>query len=361
MSITTQNKRSVEEQHSFSQRLLNWFNDHGRHDLPWQHPRTPYRVWLSEIMLQQTQVVTVIPYFERFIARFPDLGALAASSVDEVLSLWSGLGYYTRGRNLHKAAQQVVAAGLDDLPEDFDFLLNLAGIGRSTAGAIMAQAFGRPYPILDGNVRRVLCRYHQIEGWPGRSKVEKQLWRLAQQHTPKRRVVDYTQAIMDFGATICQGRNPDCKQCPLQNDCCAYQHGVVSQYPQRRPKKQVPLKKTNLLLLTNHEGEVLLQKRPPTGIWGGLWSFPEWDGAVDLEKIIMEDYGLQTISVEKMVSFIHTFTHFRLEITPLRLYVERANSTKVMEPERTLWYKFDPSNSLAMPVPVIKLLQAINQ
>ncbi len=345
----------------FSRRLLTWFRQYGRHDLPWQHPRSPYRVWLSEIMLQQTQVATVIPYFERFVARFPDVSSLASASVDDVLALWAGLGYYSRARNLHKAARQIVNAGFDELPEDFEFLLALSGVGRSTAGAIMAQAYNRPFPILDGNVKRVLSRLYRVDGWPGSSAVERRLWELASAHTPASDVVDYTQALMDFGATVCRRSRPDCDHCPFTLKCRACIDGVVEAYPHRRPRKSTPLRKTTMLLLQRQDGAILLQKRPPSGIWGGMWSFPEVQRTEELADWLAGHWGLKLIQSREMAAFVHVFTHFRLEITPLHLHVEETEGRKVMEPGASLWYKSEPSTQLATPAPVSKLLQAIEK
>jgi A/G-specific adenine glycosylase len=341
----------------FMQTLLAWFQANGRHDLPWQQPRTPYRVWVSEIMLQQTQVVTVIPYFERFMQRFPTLSSLAEARVDDVLALWSGLGYYSRARNLHQAAKQLVEAGYQELPDDFEFLLKLRGVGRSTAGAIMAQAFNQPYPILDGNVRRVLCRFHQIDGWPGTTVVQKQLWQLAAQHTPQTDVVNYTQAIMDFGATLCTTSRPQCDRCPLAEQCQAHCHDVVAQYPNKRVKKSIPTRRTQMLIMVNPAGEVLLERRPPSGIWGGMWSLPQWDGEVELSQWVELHHQLKVLRQSNYESFIHIFSHFRLEIYPICLHVEERRAAKVMESEATLWYKSELITQLGIPAPVKRLLQ----
>ena len=260
---------------SFASRLVSWFDSSGRHDLPWQHPRSPYRVWLSEIMLQQTQVQTVIPYFERFVAALPDLPSLAAAEPDDVIALWAGLGYYARARNLHKAAQVCVERHDGELPRDFDALAALPGIGRSTAGAILSQAHGLRYAILDGNVKRTLCRFHGIDGWPGSSAVEKKLWELAEAHLPEERLVDYSQAIMDFGATLCTRSDPSCVLCPLQVDCVALQEGRVEQLPESKPGKPLPERRTMMLVLRDLEGRVLLARRPASGVWSGMWSLPE--------------------------------------------------------------------------------------
>ena len=262
-------------QDDFARRLLAWFDTSGRHDLPWQHPRTPYRVWLSEVMLQQTQVRTAMPYFERFVEAFPTLGDLAAATLDQVLAQWSGLGYYARARNLHSSARLCAERHDGELPRDYDALLALPGIGRSTAGAILAQAWGDRFAILDGNVKRVLTRYHGVAGWPNTPAIEKQLWALAHAHLPHNRLADYTQAQMDFGATLCTRQNPACMLCVLNEDCVALRDGRVEELPTSRPGKPLPERIALVLLVRNAAGDVLLQRRPPTGIWASLWSLPE--------------------------------------------------------------------------------------
>ncbi|MEM9533060.1 MAG: A/G-specific adenine glycosylase [Pseudomonadota bacterium] len=319
----------------FAQRLLDWHREHGRHDLPWQHPRSPYRVWVSEIMLQQTQVATVIPYFLKFMARLPDLPTLAGASDDEVMALWAGLGYYSRARNLHRSAQICVAQHNGDLPGRFDDLVALPGIGRSTAGAILAQAFDEPYPILDGNAKRVLARFHAVAGWPGKSTVLRALWDLAEQTTPSHSAADYAQAIMDLGATVCT-RQPACLICPLKEDCQGAAAGDPTRYPGRRPRKAIPLRKAFLCLVENEAGEVLLEKRPPRGIWGGLWSLPVEESAV-------------AGKVRFAAPFVHTFTHFKLELTPLRAGLGQL----AVEDRQTQWV--DPEEALGqmgLPKPV---------
>lgn len=241
---------------NFAARLLRWYDRHGRKDLPWQRARTPYTVWVSEVMLQQTQVATVIPYFERFMARFPDVRTLADAPLDAVLAHWSGLGYYSRARNLHRAAQQIRDRHGGVFPEDMDAIAALPGIGRSTAGAILAQALGQRHAILDGNVKRVLTRHRAIAGWPGQSAVERRLWEIAEAETPHARVADYTQAIMDLGAMVCTRARPRCGACPVADDCAARAAGTVSRYPAPKPRKTLPVRQTRMLLVTNGEGEV---------------------------------------------------------------------------------------------------------
>lgn len=297
--------------------LLAWFDRHGRHDLPWQRPRTPYRVWISEIMLQQTQVQTVIPYFERFMERLPDVASLARAPLDEVLALWSGLGYYARARHLHRAAAVIVHEHGGRFPDTLEGWLALPGVGRSTAGAILAQAFDQRQPILDGNVRRVLARYHAVPGWPGEKAVEERLWQLAEAATPASRVADYTQAIMDLGATVCT-RTPRCEHCPLADGCRARAQDRVADYPGRRPRKTLPIRRTAMLILRDPQGRILLERRPPTGIWGGLWSLPECSLHTPVARHCRDRLGLEVTGLRAGATFRHTFSHYHLDIVPVR-------------------------------------------
>ena len=336
--------------------LLAWFDRHGRHDLPWQRPRSLYRTWVSEIMLQQTQVNTVIPYFERFMAAFPDVHALANAPLDEVLHLWTGLGYYARGRNLHKAAQRIRDQHHGRFPETFEALLALPGIGRSTAGAILAQALDQRHPILDGNVKRVLTRYYAIEGWPGEKNVEKRLWELAEAATPRKRVADYTQAMMDLGATLC-GRKANCTACPLTAGCLAYAQGNPGDYPTPRPRKTLPLRQTTLLILSNPDGHILLEQRPPTGIWGGLWSLPECPPDRDPRAWCRTELGLEVKRISSGKPFRHTFSHFQLEITPCHAQAIPHDGA-VMEPRPQVWYNTRRPDARGLPAPVKALLES---
>jgi A/G-specific adenine glycosylase len=340
-----------------SERLLDWFDRHGRRDLPWQHDATPYRVWVSEIMLQQTQVATVIPYFDRFVARFGSVSELAAADIDEVLHLWSGLGYYARGRNLHRAAAIVADECAGEFPRDLEALTALPGIGRSTAGAILALAHGERHPILDGNVKRVLARYHQIDGWPGEIRVQAVLWSHAEAHTPNSRVAEYTQAIMDLGATLCVRRKPRCGCCPLRTDCAVFANDAQDHYPVRRKRKPLPVKSTRFLIARTSDGATLLNRRPPLGIWGGLWSFPEIDAANDLESWCG---ALGLIQVGKVVErsvITHTFTHFRWAITPFEFVVDRKGLA-IMDSDRWLWYNVAQPARIGLAKPVKQLLEA---
>jgi A/G-specific adenine glycosylase len=341
-----------------SKLLLAWFERHGRHDLPWQHPRSPYRVWVSEIMLQQTQVSTVIPYFERFMERFPDIPSLARASRDEVLHLWTGLGYYARARNLHRAAQQIEDQHQGRFPRDFDAVLALPGIGRSTAGAILAQALDQRYAILDGNVKRVLTRYHAISGWPGSKPVENTLWQLAEAATPSQRVADYTQAIMDLGATVC-GRTPACNVCPLRTACRAYAEGNPRAFPTPRPRKTLPVRETTMLLLQNPEGLLLLEQRPAVGIWGGLWSLPECPPEEEPAEFCQSTLGLVMQNAKPGPRLRHTFSHFHLDISTLRAAVVIAKQT-IMEGRPQVWYNCEQPDVRGLPAPVKTLLADLN-
>ena len=341
---------------TFASRLLAWFDQSGRHDLPWQHPRAPYRVWLAEIMLQQTQVKTAIPYFERFLAVFPTLPDLARASLDEVLAQWSGLGYYARARNLHASARLCVELHGGELPRDFNALIALPGIGRSTAGAILAQAWGDRFPILDGNVKRVLTRYHGIAGWPNTPAVEKQLWAIAADHLPEQRMADYTQAQMDFGATLCTRANPACMLCVLQEDCVALREGRTDELPTSRPGKPLPERSALMLLLENENGEVLLQRRPPTGIWASLWSLPQADAHESarqwFDAHVHGDYG----QAETLAEIPHTFTHYRLHMQPLR-WQQLAARDRVRDNADLRWVSRADLAALGLPAPIRKLLQ----
>ncbi|SEL56461.1 A/G-specific adenine glycosylase [Halomonas daqiaonensis] len=340
---------------SFQQRLLGWFDEHGRHDLPWQHERSPYRVWVSEVMLQQTQVTTVILYFERFMARFPDVASLAAADQDEVLHLWTGLGYYARGRNLHKAARVVIEAHGGEFPvHSLDEMAALPGIGRSTAGAIIAQSTGWRAVILDGNVKRVLTRLHAVEGWPGRPAVERRLWTLAEYYTPDERLVDFTQAMMDLGATLCRRGTPDCGRCPFEDVCVAHARGEEKRFPESKPKKALPSRTTIMLLLRDREGRVLLEQRPSHGLWGGLWSLPQFDDIQALQAWL--DARAPGSELEPAwTAFTHVFSHFRLEITPQPARICRLDSVG----EARYWY--DPSDpaSIGLAAPVKALLASL--
>jgi A/G-specific adenine glycosylase len=341
---------------SFSTRVLRWYDRHGRHDLPWQQQRTPYRLWIAEVMLQQTQVSTVIPYYQRFMQAFPDLSDLAEAALDHVLEHWAGLGYYSRARNLHKAARLIAREHGGHFPLVFEDLMALPGIGRSTAGAILAQALDQRHAILDGNVKRVLCRYHAVAGWPGKTAVQNQLWQHAERYTPTRRVAEYTQAIMDLGATLCTRSSPRCGQCPLQTDCAAFLDGTVKHYPAPRPRKQLPVKTARLLILTDAAtGRIMLEKRPPTGIWGGLWSLPEVSLGDNVDMVCQQRWGLSVLTNEDCAPFRHTFSHYHFEITPCKVSVA-AGEKEVKEHGNITWCISLDAQKRALAAPVARII-----
>ncbi|VAX13544.1 A/G-specific adenine glycosylase [hydrothermal vent metagenome] len=341
---------------TIAQTLLTWFDQHGRHDLPWQHPRTLYRVWVSEIMLQQTQVTTVIPYFNRFMDSFPDIRHLAQADEDKIMQHWSGLGYYARARNLHKAARQIIEQHAGIFPENLDEVLALPGIGRSTAAAILAQACGQRHAILDGNVKRVLTRLYAIEGWPGQKAVADQLWILSENITPRQRLVDYTQTIMDFGAILCRRSQPRCGHCPISDHCQAFRLGQPQCYPSSKPRKTLPVKTTRMLLLRNKQGHVLLLKRPPSGIWGSLWSLPECDHDLDITAFCREQLGIKASHMKTGNVLRHSFSHFHLDITPVTAHAS-PSAHAVMAPDERVWYNSRQPDSRGLPAPVKRLLE----
>ncbi len=341
--------------YSFAGQLLRWGRVHGRRDLPWQQAPTAYQVWVSEIMLQQTRAVTVCAYYPRFIQRFPDVGTLAAAELDQVLQLWSGLGYYARARNLHRAAQQVSERHAGALPRELDALLQLPGIGRSTAGAILALGSNLPFPILDGNVKRVLSRYHCVQQWPGAPAAQRQLWALAEQKLPRRQAAEYTQAIMDLGATLCTRTRPQCPDCPLRSDCAACRSGHPERWPISRPAKPLRWRRTCFLIARNRAQEVLLERRPPTGIWGGLWCFPECAPECDPAHWAWTELGLQSGTLRRIEPFVHTFSHFRLEIQPILLQVTDSR-LRSAEPGPRRWLSAAGCKRVGLAAPVSRLL-----
>ena len=339
----------------FQQNLLNWFDLSGRKDLPWQHPASAYRVWVSEIMLQQTQVVTVIPYFNKFIRQYPDIQALANAPLDEVLSLWAGLGYYARARNLHKAAGIIDQAG--HFPDSLEGLVALPGIGLSTAGAILSIAYNKSQPILDGNVRRVFARFKAIHGWTGSTKVNKQLWEISTLYTPEARVADYTQAIMDLGAIVCTRSKPKCPECPLQSSCLALQQQRVDELPTPKQRKTVPVKQSIFIIAINNDKQILLEKRAPTGIWGGLWSVPELANDAELDDWLLAK-SISISSRQNLKVRRHTFSHYHLDYQPIVLHIDN-HKNNVLEAEKTLWYKHQQTKNIALPAPVKQLFDEI--
>lgn len=339
----------------FHERLLTWFDQHGRHDLPWQHPREPYRVWLAEIMLQQTQVTTVIPYFQRFLQRFPTLQSLADAPQDDVLALWAGLGYYARARNLHACAKEIQSRHAGVFPRTLEECLALPGIGRSTAGAVLSQAYGQRHPILDGNVRRVLARHAAIVGWPGQPATLKRLWALSESLLPQGRMADYTQAIMDLGATLCTTRKPACELCPVRQDCQAHQQGRFAEFPAAKPRRARGDRQAHLLLLENPEAGFLMERRPPTGIWGGLWCPPLLNETQDWQSYLQRHYPAAALSDPEVLPPVHhAFTHFDLSIHPLRFHV--AQTPMIQDAAQWRWIKIDAQ--VGLPAPVQKLLQS---
>lgn len=335
---------------NFADALLTWFDLHGRKNLPWQQEKSPYRVWLSEIMLQQTQVSTVIPYFENFVARFPTVQDLATAPLDDVLQLWAGLGYYARARNLHKAAQQIVKLG--EFPNTLLELLELSGIGKSTAGAILSIAFGQSQPILDGNVKRVLTRFFAISGWTGLREIETILWELSAKITPEKRCADYTQAIMDLGATLCTRSKPRCLDCPMSQACQAFLTNTVANFPAKRPTKKLPIKQTLFLIIKNQHEQIWLEQRPLKGIWGGLWSLPEVDTLQEGKNWCLEK-GFKIQHEQLLLSQRHTFTHYHLDYTPLCFDVQTAENTQFHTREQ--W------QNRALPAPIQNLLTQLTE
>ncbi len=341
---------------AFARSIASWQSRHGRHDLPWQGTLDPYRIWLSEIMLQQTQVATVITYFVRFTERLPDLHHLAAASQDEVLQLWSGLGYYSRARNLHRAARLVIERHAGVFPCGITEIEALPGIGRSTAAAISALAFGARAAILDGNVKRVLARHFAVEGFPGARAVELALWRLAETLLPEHDHARYVQGLMDLGATVCTPRAPACARCPVRNTCRAYSEARVAELPAARPRRLLRTRATTMLVLLEG-GRVLLRKRPATGVWGGLWSLPEIEAAADARRLAALDYGCEVRDVTALRPLKHAFTHFTLVITPLIAQVRPA-LPRAAQPGH-MWLPLAQALDAALPAPVRKILASL--
>ncbi|MER2472673.1 A/G-specific adenine glycosylase [Photorhabdus laumondii] len=343
------------EAKQFSTVVLDWYHRYGRKTLPWQLEKTSYHVWLSEVMLQQTQVATVIPYFQRFISRFPDITSLAAAPLDEVLHLWTGLGYYARARNLHKAAQQVVERHQGKFPTTFEDVVALPGVGRSTAGAILSLSQGKHFPILDGNVKRVLARCYAVEGWPGKKEVESCLWQISTNVTPAQEVEYFNQAMMDLGAMVCTRSKPKCEICPLNQGCIAYANHSWTKYPGKKPKQSIPEKTAYFLLMQNNDA-VWLEQRPPTGIWGGLFAFPQFE-SMDLLNGWLEQSGISHSKHEQLTAFRHTFSHFHLDIVPIKINI--LSFTTCMDENKGLWYNLQQPATVGLAAPVEYLLQQL--
>ena len=345
---------------AFARALLAWFDLHGRKHLPWQQARNAYRVWLSEVMLQQTQVRTVIPYFERFVHVLPTLHDLAEAPENQVLALWSGLGYYSRARNLHRTAQICVEHHGGDLPRSIEALSALPGIGRSTAAAILAQTHGERHAILDGNVRRVLARWHGVRGWPGSSATQRRLWHLAESHTPTCRVADYTQAIMDLGALLCLRSRPDCARCPVASGCVALREGSTASLPEAKPQRVKPTRATTMLIVRDPQGRILLERRPPSGIWARLWSLPEVENATQVGHRLQQIHAAVSMPAVSLSSFVHSFSHYHLHITPL-LYGGKPLDSRVADDPDHRWCTIAELADVGLPAPVRKLLENLEE
>ncbi len=342
--------------HSFAERLIAWQKTHGRHDLPWQNTQDPYAIWVSEIMLQQTQVTAVVGYYQKFMQRFPTISSLASAEQDEVMQYWSGLGYYTRARNLHAAARVIVNQYAGCFPTDIEAIMQLPGIGRSTAAAISSFAFHHPHPILDGNVKRVFTRHFLVEGWPGLPKVEKRLWQIAEQLMPQQDVVAYTQGLMDLGATLCVRSKPRCDTCPLQTTCAALAANTVRDYPAPKPRKPIPEKFVTMLLVL-HGDDILLEKRSSSGIWGGLWSLPEYVGdATGLHAHVQAQYGKDIELLSPLPILTHQFTHFKLHITPQPIRLRKSYDAT----QKTgVFVNRGDAIGAALPTPVRTIIKSI--
>lgn len=359
----------------FTNRLLAWYDLNGRHDLPWQHPKTAYRVWVSEIMLQQTQVKTVIPYYEKFMQCFPSIAALAEASQEEVMAYWSGLGYYARARNLHRAAQMIQSRHEGSFPSDFESVLALPGIGPSTAGAILSIAFQKRFPILDGNVKRVLSRVYAVDAWPGEARIEKYLWEKAEMLTPLTRFDDYTQAIMDMGATLCTRTRPNCDQCPVSTFCQAWLQDRVAEFPKSKPKKTKPTKDAWFLMLLNKRGQLWLEKRAEKGIWGSLWSFPQyespdvlqadWDtmANIDRSREKSSEDKVRPLDLIEWPELIHSFSHYHLRMHPMHFsaYPESFSSRLSKTKTKGKWFDLSDVRALGLPAPIRKLVTELEK
>jgi A/G-specific adenine glycosylase len=349
-------QNSIQSLSSFSERILSWFDTHGRKNLPWQQSPTAYSVWISEIMLQQTQVATVIPYYQRFMQRFPDVATLAKAGQDEVLHHWTGLGYYARARNLHQTAKNIMNEYAGQFPKTLEKVIGLPGIGRSTGAAILSLADGQHHSILDGNVKRVLARYAAIDGWPGNKAVENQLWVWTERLTPAKRTADYNQAMMDMGATLCTRSKPACDVCPLQIDCLAFAQGRQSELPGKKPKKTIPVR-TTIMILPMWQQQVLIYKRPPLGLWGGLWGFYEAENVDEVAEHTAK-LNLGEFRTQALTPFRHTFSHFHLDIQPMLVHVAEAPKFSVQETPQ-LWFDLKNPANVGLAAPTKKLFSII--
>jgi A/G-specific adenine glycosylase len=350
---------------TFSQQVLSWFDAHGRKNLPWQQDRDAYKIWVSEIMLQQTRVETVIPYYENFMQHFSTVDKLAAANIDEVLHLWTGLGYYARARNLHKAAQKMVTEYKGQFPKQLEQVIALPGIGRSTAAAILALSFNQAHAILDGNVKRVLARCFAIEGWPGSASVEQQLWQQADSLLPDHKFAEYTQAMMDLGATLCTRSNPSCSSCPVQTNCKAFVQQRQAELPTPKPSKKMPQREVVVAIIQDRQDAIWLEKRPPAGIWGGLYSFPEYENADTFEawrNVYLKQYHkISSPTSQSLPEITHTFSHFRLHIHPMLIQIDKKPNG-VMEDDLGVWYKLTDhkfGQKIGLAAPVKKVLEQV--
>lgn len=341
----------------FSSQILKWYTLHGRHDLPWKHPVNAYRVWVSEIMLQQTQVVTVIPYFLRFMESFPTIDILANAPINLVLNHWAGLGYYARAKNLHQAAKIIMSDFKGKFPKTVDEWITLPGVGRSTAGAIVSQSFDLRAPILDGNVKRVLCRFNGVNGWPGLKNVEETLWSIAEHFTPQEQAAEYTQAMMDLGATCCTRSRPHCQACPLKTKCYAYLNDSQSALPEKRPSKALPTKIAHILVLQTHCGHLLLEQRPLKGIWSGLWTFPEFSKLNELKTFLNKTLGIKQVKLEPLSLIKHTFSHYHLHLKPNYLTLSKKMSLKKDIP--LTWINANDLSARGLPTPIKTLIRKL--
>lgn len=346
------------QESNFNQRIIAWHAFHGRKTLPWQRDKTLYKTWISEVMLQQTQVTTVIPFFNKFIRSFPTINYLANAPIDEVLHHWTGLGYYARARNLHKAAQIIRDQFNGQFPEQFEDVIALPGIGRSTAGAILSLTLAKHFAILDGNVKRVLTRHQTIEGWTGEKRVENRLWELAERLTPIKQTNIFNQAMMDMGAMICTRSKPKCGECPVNEDCLALKSESMANYPTPKAKKKIPVKKTVMLVLCEKQQLIHLKQRPPVGIWGGLWCFPEYE-SVELCKQALQQQGIENYQETALTEFRHTFSHFHFDISALLIETDQIEYQQVMEDPRSLCYNLQTPQKVGLAAATKKILQKV--
>ncbi|MCG6201733.1 A/G-specific adenine glycosylase [Psychromonas antarctica] len=350
-------------QNDFSQRIIQWQREYGRKTLPWQQDKNLYKTWISEVMLQQTQVATVIPYFIKFMRSFPTITYLANAPLDEVLHHWTGLGYYARARNLHKAAQFIRDHFQGEFPQEFQQLLDLPGIGRSTAGAILSLTLSKNFAILDGNVKRVLTRHQAIEGWTGEKQIENKLWALAEKVTPEKNTDIFNQAMMDMGAMLCTRSNPKCGECPISNDCLALKQNTVKMYPTPKAKKKIPVKHAFMLILSQkmqNRRIIQLKQRPPVGIWGGLWCFSEFE-SLELCQQTLDTDGIENYQQTLLPMFRHTFSHFHFDISPVLIEVEHFGNVQGVEESNTLWYDLQHPQKIGLAAATKKILSTVDK